>query len=568
MKKRLLFVIILILLLPQVLSKSGHMKLLAVSNLETNPKGSAADLFLEVNEGQGRVFIESFPLSKLDTQISTRFAKEVACSFLEKDCSNYDFFYTIRANSAIIGGPSAGAAIAVLTISVLEDLPLDETMTITGTINSGGIIGPVGGILEKIDAASEIGLDKVLIPKYSQVNQSNLTEYRKKYDINIIEVSQLTEAIKIMTGKDYGNIATINLSESYVETMRSISERLCGRAKTIIEEVYYGETDKNNTSYTLLDKGLNSLDKNEFYSAASYCFGSGLNSRYKYLLKENLNKKQIQDKIVETFDRANEFKNNTKKKQLKTITDLETYMVVNDRLSESKEHLTNALFHLAKNNTNTSLYELAYGIERLNSAYSWSIFFSKPGRTFEINKNILDESCLKKISEVEERIQYIEIYLPTSTIDVRQAVRKSYEDYNNGNPELCLYKASIAKAKVDVVLNNLAIDIDKVDDIIEDRSQIVKSIIAKQNQKDIFPILAYSYYEYANSLKENDKYSALLYLEYAIELGNLDIYFEKEKIGLPSITDSLLNTFSLGVLTGISFTISFLITYRLIKRKK
>ena len=141
MKKRFLFIVILILLLPQGLAKSGHMKLLAVSNLGTDSRGSVADLFLEVDEGQGRVFIESFPLSKLDTQISTRFAKEVACSFIEKDCSNYDFFYTIRANSAIIGGPSAGAAIAVLTISVLEDLALDESMTITGTINSGGIIG-------------------------------------------------------------------------------------------------------------------------------------------------------------------------------------------------------------------------------------------------------------------------------------------------------------------------------------------------------------------------------------------------------------------------------------------
>ena len=157
MRKIVLIVFLLFLTIISVISaKSGSIKLLAVSNLETNPRGSVADLFLEVDEGQGRVFIDSFPLSKLDTQISTRFAKEVACSFLERDCSNYDFFYTIRANSAIVGGPSAGAAIAVLTISVLEDLPLDKTITITGTINSGGIIGPVGGILKKITLSFNI----------------------------------------------------------------------------------------------------------------------------------------------------------------------------------------------------------------------------------------------------------------------------------------------------------------------------------------------------------------------------------------------------------------------------
>ena len=92
-------VILFILLLPTAFAKSGSMKLLAVSNEDINPRGSLADLYLEIKPGSGRVFIDSFPLSKLDTQISTRFAKEVACNFLERDCSNYDFFYSV--NTAI-----------------------------------------------------------------------------------------------------------------------------------------------------------------------------------------------------------------------------------------------------------------------------------------------------------------------------------------------------------------------------------------------------------------------------------------------------------------------------------
>ena len=73
----------------------------------------------------------------------------------------YDFFYTIRANSNIVGGPSAGAAITVLTVSVLEDLPLNKKASITGTINTGGIIGPVGSVLPKIDSASKSGIKKI-----------------------------------------------------------------------------------------------------------------------------------------------------------------------------------------------------------------------------------------------------------------------------------------------------------------------------------------------------------------------------------------------------------------------
>ena len=153
--KKIFVLILFLLLIPAAFAKSGSLKLLAVSNVETSPIGSVASLDLEIKQGTGRVFIDSFPLSKLDTQISTRFAKEVACNFLEKDCNLYDFFYTIRANSQVIGGPSAGAAITVLTIAVLEDLDIDETATITGTINTGGIIGPVGSILPKTEAAGK-----------------------------------------------------------------------------------------------------------------------------------------------------------------------------------------------------------------------------------------------------------------------------------------------------------------------------------------------------------------------------------------------------------------------------
>ena len=51
-----------------------HMKLLAVQDNDGTYTGSDADLFLELKEGSGRVFLETFPLTKMDTQISTRFA--------------------------------------------------------------------------------------------------------------------------------------------------------------------------------------------------------------------------------------------------------------------------------------------------------------------------------------------------------------------------------------------------------------------------------------------------------------------------------------------------------------
>ena len=141
MKQKIIIVLFILLInLWVVDAKSGSMKLLAVSELENGSMdGSIADLYLDVQPGAGRVFIETVPLTKIDTQLSTRFAKDIACDYLDEGCENLDFFYSIRARTNIIGGPSAGAAISLLTISVLDDLENSEDTAITGTINSGGI---------------------------------------------------------------------------------------------------------------------------------------------------------------------------------------------------------------------------------------------------------------------------------------------------------------------------------------------------------------------------------------------------------------------------------------------
>ena len=154
-------------------ASQGSIKLLAVQQDEDGIKGSIADLHLEIKSGSGRVFVDTFPLTKIDTQVSTRFGKEIACNYLEIDCDRYDFFYTIRANSPIIAGPSAGAAITTLTISLLGRIPISTDVAITGTINSGGIIGPVGGVKEKIEAAAENGINKVLIPYGERYHQAD-----------------------------------------------------------------------------------------------------------------------------------------------------------------------------------------------------------------------------------------------------------------------------------------------------------------------------------------------------------------------------------------------------------
>jgi hypothetical protein len=69
-----------------------------------------------------------------------------------------------------------------------------------------------------------------------------------------------------------------------------------------------------------------------------------------------------------------------------------------------------------------------------------------------------------------------------------------------------------------------------VEALIEQNLNVADDIIAGQQKNDLFPILGYSYYEYANTLLgENDPSSALYYASIALEISNIDLYLQTEQ---------------------------------------
>ncbi|MDD5087029.1 MAG: hypothetical protein PHV16_04725 [Candidatus Nanoarchaeia archaeon] len=546
-------------------AKTGHMPLLAVSQTKDGYVGSNADLYLEIKPGNGRVFIDTFPLTQLDTQISTRFAKSIACNYAEVDCDYYDFFYTIRADSSIIGGPSAGSAVAALTISMLENIKIDESTAITGTINSGGIVGPVSGLKEKIEAASKADLKKVLIPSgtrfQKQENESyDLVEYGKEISIEVIEVSDIDDILYEIAGiKKQKTNETPETSEEYSRIMMSLGEMLCSKSQQLkyeYESMKKDDLDEEinkiqQNAFNLSEKGKTAFDEEKYYSAASFCFGANTQYRYLVLLMQDLNKSEIAEIIESTRQEIGIFDSKIPFKY-ETITDLQTYAVVKERLIEAEDYLDISEENLGKGKKDESINSLAYAIERLYSAEAWSEFFNNKGESFDFSKDVLRESCQTKIMEAEERYQYVKMFFPKEIEGTRKLIDLAYEDMENSDYELCLFKASKAKAESDIILSTLGMDEEQIPDLIEKKLEIVGRKIVETSNKGLFPIVGYSYYEYAKTLKDDDKYSALLYSEYALELSNLEIYFEKsKKPGAVYFDSELIYVFILGVSIGL-----------------
>ncbi len=559
MNKSYMF-LLAIFLLPLASAEQGHMKLLAVSETENGYVGGTADLYLEIKPGSGRIFLETFPFTKVDTQMSTRFANEIACDYIDADCSQHDFFYTLTANSAIIGGPSAGAAIATLTIAMLQGETGDESVAVTGTINAGGLIGPVGGLKEKVQAGSAIGLKTILVPKgeslFSNESEREVLELAKGKGVEVAEVSTLDEAVYRFIGKHVKKERMLEIDPEYTETMHVLGEQLCSRTRGLATKIQSALIEKTNSTQRSLEfaknlsmKGEKALVDGAHYAAASYCFGANVEYSKLMILAEenNASGREAADALSK---RIAAFEEQIDASPIKSITDLESYMISTERLSEAREFARQA-----KNATSPEGHAaaLAWGGERLYSAEAWFTFFGKPGSQYNIDGNSLATSCALKAAEAEERIQYLELFLPVALSTAREELKDAKKEADAGNYELCLFKASKAKASVGVVLGVFGVKQDLYSDVLDVKLGIVKQMIAEQTEKGTFPILGYSYYEYAQSLKQDDVLSALLYAEYALELGNLDMYFAHENDGKgpqANVDGKMVLVFLMGAIVG------------------
>lgn len=545
-----------------------HLKLLAVQEEGDKYLGSDADLFLELKEGSGRVFLETFPLTKMDTQISTRFAKEIACKHFKLDCNQYDFIFTIKAKSNIIGGPSAGAAIAALTTIAVLNLNYNKDITITGTINSGGTIGQVGGVKEKLIAASQAGLKKVLVAKgsgqsssieekgteeaESNANQSTIKINTKKetakelpptliqfakqnLSLEVVEVSDLDEVLLQLTGKDL-NHKPIEIVENpqYQKIMQSLQQLLCDRTLKIEAEMLTAKVFLNNNLSTEVlakkEKAVNASEREDYYSSASYCFGTNIFLKNQYYAAKKPSKAVLISLFNALEKKSLALEQKLAQQKIETISDLQTLMVVKERNNDVKNQIKKFKEDSSQQSLEDSYAQLAYAEERFFSALSWMQFFSMEGKKFILDQENLKESCTQKISEAEERNQYVSLFLSQyNLVSISEKIAQAQESYQKEEPELCLIKAAEAKAEADAILGSMGLTDENVGDFIISKTKAVQRVISENSAEGIFPILGYSYYQYAKSLQEQDKYIALLYLEYALELSELSIYFPEEQ---------------------------------------
>ena len=98
-------------------------------------------------------------------QESVQNVRALIKKYTNKDISDYDIHVQFIQTYDGVEGDSASVSIATAVISAVEEIPIDQTVALTGSLNVRGDVMPIGGATAKIEAAAEAGMKKVLIPK-------------------------------------------------------------------------------------------------------------------------------------------------------------------------------------------------------------------------------------------------------------------------------------------------------------------------------------------------------------------------------------------------------------------
>jgi ATP-dependent Lon protease len=91
-------------------------------------------------------------------------------------------------------GPSAGVAMVTAIVSVMTGIPVRRDLAMTGEITLRGRVLPIGGLKEKLLAASRGGMKTVLIPEENAKDLVEISDTIKK-GLEIIPVSRMDEVL-------------------------------------------------------------------------------------------------------------------------------------------------------------------------------------------------------------------------------------------------------------------------------------------------------------------------------------------------------------------------------------
>ncbi len=173
------------------------------------------EVLLSIGKGKLTITGKLGDVMKESIQAATSYvrSKSLSLGIHPKDFEKYDIHIHVPEGATPKDGPSAGIAIFNSLVSSLTNNKVRKDVAMTGEITLRGRVLPIGGLKEKIYAASRAGIKKVLIP---EENKREIIELDKDI-LKTLKIIPVSEAGDILIHTLTKPILSLNLTESDIE---------------------------------------------------------------------------------------------------------------------------------------------------------------------------------------------------------------------------------------------------------------------------------------------------------------------------------------------------------------
>ena len=576
MRRALVLILAVLLLLPLATPAmaqcpgEGHTVIMhapAVAKTSTGElTGVVTEFVITVAPGSGHVYIETWPLAQVDMQASARLAAQVAGRVLGVNMSNYDVFIQVRANTSIIGGPSAGGTMTVGIIAALMGWKVNPKVMMTGMINPDGSIGPVGGILEKAAAAHKAGVKLFLIPEGQRIQYVQETKKKEvggvieiktetkpvdvvkyaeeRWGLKVIEVKDIYEAVYYFTGHklprpkapENVQIDTSFLRDDALKDYRNTTQYYRMVLKELKEsnagyDTYMTLLSALNNAGQLLNQSKSYIDEGLYYTALSKDFQARIVIRHVDWYLKVKDPEDVEGFLKRTGRTIKEAESYVENQSIRGITMLQAVAAAEQRVEDAKSSLEEAWKSYYSNDYWDAIGKAAYAYERAKTAIFWTDLGKRFAKGKPIKRDVIRVTARDYIDESSLIVAYIEsMYGDVLGSSLTDTIEKAQRYYDDGKYSAALFTAMQARVQGEVFLDTLAITnwtvlMDKLNMVKDD----AKTAIGIAEEKGITPILAVAYYEFAQSFEElakrnksiEDLQTAMTFYTYAKETANL-----------------------------------------------
>ena len=197
---------------PEAGFKPGRVNGLAVMG---DDSGIVMPVMAEITpkQGEGGRIIATGKLQEIATE-AVQNVSAIIKKYSGENISEQDIHIQFVQSHEGVEGDSASVTVATAVISALEQIGVDQSVAMTGSLSVRGDVLPVGGVTHKIEAAAKTGITTVIIPRANMQDVMIEEEYDEM--VEIIPVSHISEVLEIALE---GEQAT----ESLVDRLKQIT---------------------------------------------------------------------------------------------------------------------------------------------------------------------------------------------------------------------------------------------------------------------------------------------------------------------------------------------------------